>query len=80
MGWHVAKRIAGRTFRAKCGHKILKGEVYVTFDDYSMYHHIHDSSCVECWNGKSAVELVDGEFQLNREKVRQRMKPLATHQ
>lgn len=45
---HVSWRVAGRTFKAKCGHTVLKGEEYHVFDDFFSYTRMHNSSCKEC--------------------------------
>lgn len=42
--WRTAKR----TFVAKCGHKINRGEQYHVFDDYNMYALHHMSKCKAC--------------------------------
>jgi len=62
LGLHFRKKTAGRNFKAMCGHKIEKGETYVATDDYIMWNHVHNSSCVACHNEKSRIKLVDGEF------------------
>jgi len=45
-------RIAGRSFVAKCGHKIEKGERYLVIDDYFAYVKYHTSKCESCADGK----------------------------
>lgn len=43
-----SNKVAGRTFTAKCGHKVSKGEAYLAFDDYFAYSRIHISNCLSC--------------------------------
>jgi len=50
MGW----KVAGRSFTAKCGHHIKKGEQYHVSDDYFGYRMYHMSQCRRCTNGKEA--------------------------
>lgn len=46
MGW----KTAGRSFVAKCGHRVEKGERYHVFDDYFGYTKYHISQCENCAN------------------------------
>ena len=64
MGMHIERRIAGRTFKAKCGCTIQKGEMYVAWTDFVMGLCRYHSSCVECWNGQSGIKVLNGELVL----------------
>ena len=41
-------RVARKTFTAKCGHKVRKGERYIVVDDYFAYRKYHNSECMHC--------------------------------
>ena len=45
---HKNYRIAGKTFKAKCGHTVRKGEQYLVTDDFFAYTLYHWSACMEC--------------------------------
>ena len=49
-------RVAGRTFTAKCGHKVRKGERYFVFDDYFGMTKYHESKCLACANNGEVKE------------------------
>ena len=53
---HMGFRVAGRTFNAKCGHRIQKGDTYLVIDDYSAGHKYHDSKCKRCANNGEEKE------------------------
>ena len=53
-------RTAKRTFVAKCGHKIMKGEEYFVFDDYFGYQRYHQSECMNCHrNGNKETPKIE---------------------
>jgi len=64
LGMHIERRIAGRTFKAKCDCTIQKGEMYISWIDYAMGSRYYRSSCVECWNGQSGIKVLNGELVL----------------
>jgi len=53
---HIKFRAAGRTFKAKCGHTVKKGERYLVTDDFFAYNSYHWSACMECAKKAIAVE------------------------
>lgn len=48
-------RIAGRSFEAKCGHQVEKGEPYRVFEDFFAYNRIHISQCMDCAEKEGAL-------------------------
>lgn len=57
MALHIVSKVAGRAFRAECGHIIKKGERYVVSLDYAMWTRLHQSFCVPCWNNQSNIKI-----------------------
>lgn len=57
MAMHILRKVAGRSFTAKCGCRISKGSPYVVCNDYSMWNRLHESSCIPCWNKRSGIQV-----------------------
>jgi len=60
MAMHISRKVAGRSFTAKCGCRISKGSPYMVFQDFVMGAQLYDSFCISCWNKQSVVEMREG--------------------
>jgi len=60
MAMHISRKVAGRSFTAKCGCRISKGSPYIVFQDFSMWNRLYESSCISCWNKRSGIQVEEG--------------------